>query len=163
MKSYANLLADALQRVREIMPWDLSKQLADEGAPLLLDVREPAEFAQVRIPGSINVPRGVLEQACEWDYDETMPELVNGRTLPIVVICRSGNRSVLAADVLREMGFSDVVSLKTGVRGWNDFEQPMVDEQGQLVGGDEAERLLAPRPLATQRRPVTSRETSRHD
>jgi len=160
MKSYANLLADALQRVREIMPWDLSRQLAGDGAPLLLDVREPAEFAQVRIPGSINVPRGVLEQACEWDFDETVPELVNGRALSIVVICRSGNRSVLAADVLQEMGYADVVSLKTGVRGWNDFEQPMVDEQGRPVDGDEAERLLAPRPRAEQRRPAAPRTGS---
>jgi rhodanese-related sulfurtransferase len=163
MRSYADLLADALQRVREIMPWDLSKRLAGGRAPLLLDVREPTEFAQARIPGSINVPRGVLEQACEWDYEETVPELVNGRALSIVVICRSGNRSVLAADVMQEMGFSDVVSLKTGVRGWNDFEQPMVDEGDRLVDGDEAERLLAPRLLAQQRRPVASRERSQGD
>jgi rhodanese-related sulfurtransferase len=160
MKFYADLLAEALQRVREIMPWDLSKQLAGGPAPLLLDVREPAEFSQARIPGSINVPRGVLEQACEWDYEETVPELVNGRSLSIVVICRSGNRSVLAADVLQEMGFFDVASLKTGVRGWNDFEQPIVDELGRLVGGDEAEGLLAPRLLAQQRRPGASRSGS---
>jgi rhodanese-related sulfurtransferase len=163
MRSYADLLADALQRVREIMPWDLSKQLSGDRAPLLLDVREPAEFARARIPGSINVPRGVIEQACEWDYEETVPELVNGRALSIVVICRSGKRSVLAADVLQIMGFSDVVSLKTGVRGWNDFEQPMVDEQGRRVGSDEAEGLLSPRLLAQQRRPQASRVGSQPD
>lgn len=157
MKSYADLLADARQRVREVMPWELSRELAGGSAPLLLDVREPAEFALARIPGSINVPRGVLEQACEWDYDETVPKLASGRALSIVVVCRSGHRSVLAADVLQEMGFSDVVSLKTGVRGWNDFEQPMVDEHGRLVSGDSAEQLLAPRVLPQQRRPSGTR------
>jgi rhodanese-related sulfurtransferase len=153
MKRYADLLADALTRVREIMPWDLSKRLGDDRPPLLLDVREPAEFAQGCLPGSINVPRGVLEQACEWDYDETVPLLVRGRDLPIVVVCRSGNRSVLAADVMLQMGFTDVVSLKSGVRGWNDFEQPLVDSEGRPVDGDEAERLLAPRLRPEQRRP----------
>jgi rhodanese-related sulfurtransferase len=153
MKRYADLLADALKRVREIMPWDLAEQLRGERRPLLLDVREPGEFAEAQIPGSINVPRGVLEQACEWDYDETVPELVQGRELPIVIVCRSGNRSVLAADVMRQMGFADVASLKTGVRGWNDFDQPLVDGSGHPIDGDAAERVLAPRPRPEQRRP----------
>jgi len=45
---------------------------------------------------------------------------------------------------MRQMGFADVVSLKTGVRGWNDFEQPLVDGEGRAVEADEAERRLAP-------------------
>ncbi len=154
MKRYADLLADALTRVRELMPWDLAARLRQDRPPLLLDVREPGEFAQARIPGSINVPRGVLEQACEWDYDETVPELARGRDLSIVVVCRSGNRSVLAADVLLKMGFTDVASLKTGVRGWNDFEQPLVDADDRPVDGDAAEALLAPRLRPDQRRPA---------
>jgi rhodanese-related sulfurtransferase len=151
MKRYADLLADAQQRVREIMPWDLARLRTGDHVSLLLDVREPSEFMEAQIPGSINVPRGVLEQACEWDYDETVPELARGRGLSIVVICRSGYRSVLAADVLQQLGFADVVSLKTGVRGWNDFDQPLVDGDGRPVDGDEAERRLAPRLRPEQR------------
>ena len=154
MRRYADLLADARKRVREIQPWDLSQQLVRDRPPLVLDVREPAEFALARIPGSINVPRGVLEQACEWDYDETVPQLAGRQAASIVVVCRSGKRSVLAADVMQQMGFADVVSLKTGVRGWNDFEQPLVDAEGRVVAGDEAERLLAPRVRPEQRRPA---------
>lgn len=153
MKRYADLLADAARRVGEIQPWDLKGRLVREAPPLVLDVREPAEFALARIPGSINVPRGVLEQACEWDYEETVPELAGRQAPAIVVVCRSGKRSLLAADVMRQMGFDDVVSLKTGVRGWNDFEQPLVDSDGRAVDGDEAEHLLAPRLRAEQRRP----------
>jgi rhodanese-related sulfurtransferase len=152
MKRYADLIADALRRVREVMPWDLAALLVHE-PPLLIDVREPAEFAQARIPGSINVPRGVLEQACEWDYDETVPELVQGRERPIVVICRSGHRSVLAAEVMRELGFADVVSLRTGVRGWSDFDQPLVDGEDRLLDGDEAAERRAPHVRPEQKRP----------
>ena len=156
MKSYADLVADALTRVREIQPWDLSKQLAEGREFVLLDVREPAEFGMLRIPGAINVPRGVLEQSCEWDFEETVPMLVAGRELDIVVICRSGYRSALVADVMRQLGYTSVVSLKTGVRGWNDFEQPLVDATGALVDGDTADALLAPRLRPDQRKPKPS-------
>ena len=153
MKSYDDLVAEALSRVKEIMPWDLSRSMASGNKPVLLDVREPAEFAILRIPGSINVPRGVLEQSCEWDYDETVPMLVNGHYLEIVLICRSGKRSVLAADIMLSMGYTNVASLRTGVRGWNDFEQPLENDAGTLIDPDSADELLAPRPRSGQRRP----------
>lgn len=142
MKTYDQLVADALTRVREVMPWDLSRRLAAGELPLLLDVREPAEFMAVHLPGSINVPRGILEQSCEAGYDETVLALVEGRGREIVVICRSGKRSVLAADVMQMLGFSNVMSLRTGVRGWNDYDQPLVNGDGQVVDGDTAEDLL---------------------
>lgn len=153
VKSYADLLADARGRVREIMPWDLCERLAQDALPVVVDVREPAEFALAHIQGAINVPRGVLEPACDWGFDETLPTLVLGRDRMVVVVCRSGNRSVLAADVMQQMGFTDVVSLKTGVRGWNDYEQALVDGDGQPVGGDAAEHFLASRVRPEQQRP----------
>jgi len=153
MKRYADLLAAAQARVRELMPWEVAARLQRPDAPLLLDVREPAEFAQARIAGSVNVPRGVLEAACEWDYDDTEPALAGGRERPIVVVCRSGQRSLLAADLMTAMGFADVVSMKTGVRGWNDAELPLVEASGDRVDPDRAQALLAARVRADQRRP----------
>lgn len=153
MKHYTDLVADSLKRVREIQPWDLRNLLASGREPILLDVREPAEFAMLRIPGSINVPRGILEQSCEWDYDETVPLLAASRELDIVVICRSGYRSALVADVMQQMGFTSVVSLRTGVRGWNDLEQPLVNGEGNPVDADTADELLAPRIRPDQRKP----------
>ena len=120
---------------------------------MLFRSREPAEFDKLRIPGSINVPRGVLEQSCEWDYDETVPELAAGREQEIVVICRSGKRSVLAADMLLRMGFANVVSLRTGVRGWSDYEQPMTNAKGESLDADDGDVLLAPRVRPEQRKP----------
>ena len=156
MSRYDDLVAEALARVKEIMPWDLSRLLAAGKQPLLLDVREPAEFALLHIPGSLNVPRGVLEQSCEWDYDETVPTLAAGRDQQIVVICRSGKRSVLAADMMQRMGFTSVVSLKTGVRGWADYEQPMMNANGATLDADAADELLAPRLRPEQRKPKIS-------
>jgi rhodanese-related sulfurtransferase len=153
MSSYDDLVAEALTRVKEIMPWDLSRTLAAGNKPILLDVREPAEFALLHILGSINVPRGVLEQSCEWDYDETVPELAGGRGREVVVICRSGKRSALAADVMQKMGFANVVSLKTGVRGWNDYEQPLVDTFNNRVNADTVDTLLASQVRPEQRKP----------
>ena len=152
IKKYDDLIADALTRVKEIMPWDLSKRLASGVAPVLLDVREASEFILLRIPGSINVPRGVLEQSCEWNYDETLPVLAADRAQEIVVICRSGKRSLLAADTMQQMGFSNIVSLKTGVRGWNDFDQPLVDGEDNPMDGDAAEELLTPNLRPEQRK-----------
>lgn len=155
MKRYDDLVAEALTRVKEIMPWDLSRRLSAGNRPLLLDVREPAEFDALHIPGSINVPRGVLEQSCEWDYDETVPELAAGREREIVLICRSGKRSVLAADVMLKIGFTNVVSLKAGVRGWNDFEQPLEDGTANSLDADAADELLVPRLRPEQYKPKT--------
>ena len=134
------------------MPWDLAELIAT-GSVMLLDVREPTEFTLVRIPGSVNVPRGVLEQACEWDYEETVPALAQRKDMDIVVICRSGKRSLLAADQMMQMGFRKVASLRTGVRGWNDFEQPLVDNEGNPVDADSADELLLPKLRPDQRRP----------
>jgi rhodanese-related sulfurtransferase len=153
MKSYDDLVNEVLGRIREVMPWDLGKQMAAGRSPLLLDVREPCEYNKLRIPGSINVPRGVLEQSCEWDYDETVPELAAHRERDIVVICRSGKRSALAADVMQQMGFTQVSSLRLGIRGWNDAELPLEDKAGNAVDADAGDVLLEPCLTAAQRKP----------
>ena len=70
-----------------------------------------------------------------------------------MVVCRSGQRSLLAADTLLRLGFVDVVSLKSGVRGWNDFERELVDGTQTRVDGDAADALLASRPRPDQMRP----------
>lgn len=86
MESYDEMIYEALTRVKEIMPWDLSSSLAAGQKLILLDVREPAEFFKLHIPDSINVPRGVLEQSCEWEYVGTVPKMACERTQEIVFI-----------------------------------------------------------------------------
>ena len=77
MKRFTELVAEAAERVKELFPWDL-EEIMQEREIMLLDVREPYEYEAMHIEGSINVPRSVLETACEYDYEETQPELVEG-------------------------------------------------------------------------------------
>ncbi|MBK1702026.1 rhodanese-like domain-containing protein [Thiococcus pfennigii] len=153
MKNFLALIQDCLADVREIMPWDLVERLAANPDLLIVDVREPYEFEAMHIAGSLNVPRGILESACEWDYEETIPELVEARAREVVLVCRSGHRSVLAANSLIVLGYQDVASLQTGLRGWKDYEQPLVDGAGAPVDLDEADVYFTPRLRPEQLRP----------
>ncbi len=145
MKTFNDLVNEILPEITELFPWDLEERLQSADKPLMIDVREPYEFEAMHIDGSINVPRGILETACEFDYEETVPALASARDREIVVICRSGRRSALAAYIMRTMGFKKPLSLKTGLRGWNDFEQPMVDARGDEVHIDTADEFFASR------------------
>ena len=145
MKRFTDLVTDCLDHVDEVFPWDLVGLMKAQPEMLVLDVREKDEFDAAHIAGSLHVPRGILESACEYGYEETVPELVQARQRPIVLVCRSGNRSVLAADTLQRMGFEDVNSLKTGLRGWNDYEQPLQNADQIQVDIDEADEYFAPK------------------
>jgi rhodanese-related sulfurtransferase len=156
MKKFLELIQDCLSDVREIMPWDLEERLQANPELMIVDVREPYEYDAMHIPGSLSVPRGILESACEWDYEETVPELVKGRDREIAVVCRSGYRSVLAAHSLQVLGYSNVASLKTGLRGWNDYEQPLVDKNDQPVDIDRADDYFTPKLNPEQLSPKTA-------
>ena len=142
---FERVIADCLKTTGEILPWDLAELIEQENDLLLLDVREPYEFDALHIKSSINVPRGILETACEYGYEETVPALVKARARDIIVICRSGNRSLLAANTMKLMGYQSVKSLKLGVRGWNDFELTLQDRNGNVVHIDVLDALLIPR------------------
>ncbi|MBT2968665.1 MAG: sulfurtransferase [gamma proteobacterium symbiont of Ctena orbiculata] len=153
MKNFLNLISDSLSDVDEIMPWDLEERIVANPDLLIVDVREPYEYDAMHIEGSLAIPRGILESACEWDYEETLPELVNARQREIVVVCRSGYRSVLATFSMQLLGYENVVSLKTGLRGWNDYEQPLVDKEGRVVEIEEADDYFTPKLRKEQLRP----------
>lgn len=153
-KTYSQLAAEAADRIEEIMPWDVPDLIEAHPDALLLDIRERDEFARAHIKGSLNVPRGILESAAEWDYAETEPALVTARDKPVVIICRSGNRSAFAAETLLQMGFTDVRSVKLGVKGWNDADLDLVDATGAPVDGDDAVDLIEIQPRPDQLDPA---------
>jgi sulfur-carrier protein adenylyltransferase/sulfurtransferase len=110
-KSYADMVAEAKQQIKEVTPADV-RRLRDAGdQAVLVDVREDREWNLGHIPGAVHMSRGTLEQKIE----QSVP-----RDRTVVLYCASGNRSVLAADMLRQMGYADVSSMKGGFRGWVD-------------------------------------------
>lgn len=128
MKTAQDLVAQAKERISEVTSPDLAKHLDEHPDVVLLDVREPSEYAEGHLPQAINIPRGVLEfqvaahpaLACE----PAAPELAQpGRS--ICVYCRSGGRSALAAQVLGDMGFSRVRSLAGGFLDWQAHNLPI--------------------------------------
>ncbi len=99
----------------------------------------------MHIEGALLVPRGILESSCEYNYEDTIRELVEARERDVILVCRSGNRSVLAAYTLQLMGYSRVASMKTGLRGWNDYELPLVNASGRMVPVEVADEYFTTR------------------
>jgi rhodanese-related sulfurtransferase len=153
MKTFKDLIKECLLCVKEVFPWDVQEEIEQGKQLLIVDIREPYEFEVAHIKNSINVPRGILETACEYEYEETIPELASARDQDIVLVCRSGNRSVMAAAVMQELGFQKVRSLQTGLRGWNDAEQELVDNQRHTVDVDDTERYFTPNLRPEQMKP----------
>jgi len=152
-KTYKNLVSDVLSSIREVFPWDLEEMIEANPDIMLIDIREAVEFDTVRLKDSIHAPRGTLESCCDWDYVETIPELVQARQKMVVVICRSGNRSALATMTMQMMGYEDLYSLKTGLKGWNDSDLELVDGKDNIIDPDEAEAFLFPVVAANQLSP----------
>ena len=154
MKRFTDLIADILTDITETFPWDIEEKMHDgEQRPLILDIREADEFSAMHIEDSLHVPRGILESACEYDYEETVRELVEARERHIVVVCRSGNRSAFAAFTMQLMGYQQVSSMKTGLRGWNDYELPLVDANGNTVPVEVADEFFTTRLRPDQMSP----------
>ena len=108
MKTYPDLVREAKTRIPEVSAAD-GIRLQQAPGTVIVDCREPNETALGTIAGSVVIPRGILEQNIER---------VASRERKVIIYCASGNRSALAADVLREMGYHDVASLAGGFRAW---------------------------------------------
>ena len=152
MKTFTQLVKEASENVTEVFPWDIDERFPNQDL-LIVDVREPYEYDVMHIEKSLNVPRGILETACEFNYEETVPELVSARDKHIILVCRSGNRSIFAAEVMQQLGYQHVYSLKTGLRGWADNELPLFDKDNKPVDADDAESYFQPRVRPEQLSP----------
>jgi rhodanese-related sulfurtransferase len=104
------LVARARTAVEEVSVRDLKRRLR-AGEPLVLvDVREDHEWEAGRIAGAVHIGKGVLER----DVERALPDT----RASIILYCGGGYRSVLAADVLRRMGYRSVASLAGGWKAW---------------------------------------------
>lgn len=112
-----DMVADAKQQISEIDTAAAKEQLQSS---LILDVREPSEYAAGHLPGAINIPRGVLE----FKIDAT-PEFQGKRQESIIVYCQTGGRSALAAHALNQLGYNQAVSMAGGFKAWSESGLPL--------------------------------------
>lgn len=110
-----DLVLQAKAQIKEISTANAQPLLAQH---VIIDVREPDEFAQGHLPGAINVPRGVLEFRMG-----TLP-VVKNPAQAILLYCGSGGRSALAAVQLQKIGYSQVVSMTGGFDAWAAESRP---------------------------------------
>ena len=106
------IVSEARARVRECSVRDAKERLERGENFLLLDVREESEFTAGHIPGAKHLGKGIIERDIE--------SLVPDPATEIVLYCGGGFRSALAADSLQKMGFTNVISMDGGWRGWTE-------------------------------------------
>ena len=108
---FLELVNAVRSRVREVTPADV-QELLRTGAARVFDVREDNEWAAGHVAGAAHLGKGIIER----DIERTVPDL----NAPIVLYCGGGFRSALAADALQQMGYTHVLSMAGGWRGWTD-------------------------------------------
>ena len=113
---FLNLVNDAKTRVKECTVDDVKARLDRGDRFHLIDVREESEYAAGHIPGAVHLSKGVIERDVEQKYPD--------KNAPLVLYCGGGFRSALSADNLRKMGYTNVISMDGGMRGWREKKYP---------------------------------------
>jgi rhodanese-related sulfurtransferase len=106
---------DLLRPTERVSAPMVAEELAGAAPPLLLDVRNPAEWAAKRIEGSVNVPLGRLQ--------DRMAEIPRGRR--IAVHCAGGYRSSIAASLLHKLGIENLIEMAGGIAAWEAAKLPL--------------------------------------
>jgi len=120
-KTYKQIMEEARQVVPEASPDDVKSKLDRGTPPMLLDVREKEEFRQGYVPGAVSLPRGFLEMRVE--------DAVPDKSTPIVAYCAGGTRSLLAGRILKELGYTNVTSMRGGFTAWKNQGLPVAADR----------------------------------
>ncbi len=124
-KTFQQLADDAKAQIREVTTEQVESMLKSPNPPELVDVREQDEFRASHLPGARGIGRGILEYHIADEIPNTDQQ--------IVLYCRGGNRSALAAKSLGEMGYTNVVSMTGGYRKWNEEGRAETTEGEPIV------------------------------
>lgn len=116
-KRFEQLVDQSRARIQECTVADVQQRLAEGKALLIFDVREDHEWAKGHIPGARHLGKGIIER----DIEATIPDL----DTEIILYCGGGYRSALAADNLQQMGYTKVISMDGGFRGWKEAGNPV--------------------------------------
>ncbi len=125
-KTFKDMVTEARQEVTAIAPQVAQRRMEDDPRTLVVDVREPGDLKSTgAIPGSLNVPLGVLP----IQADQEMPEShrnaeLQDRSRPVITTCQRGGQAALAAKTLQAMGFTDVTMIEGGTTAWKEAGLP---------------------------------------
>ena len=120
------LVAEAKAQIREI---DIATAIRHSSAgSIVIDVREPAEFEAAHLPGAVNIPRGVIE------FKTADHPALSQKDADILLYCKSGGRSVLAAFNLQRMGYTRITSLTGGFDAWEDHHESVAKDRTDFGG-----------------------------
>jgi rhodanese-related sulfurtransferase len=117
---FLGVVNDAKKRIREVTIEDVKAKLDRKEQFLLIDVREDNEWNKDHLPNAIHLGKGIIER----DIEQQVPDLGS----PLVLYCGGGFRSALAADKLQQMGYTNVLSMDGGIRGWREKGYPLTTE-----------------------------------
>ena len=117
---FLKIVDDARTRVRETNVDEVKARMDRGDKFLLVDVREESEFAKDHLPGAVHLGKGIIER----DIEARVPEL----NTEMILYCGGGYRSALAADNLQKMGYTNVISMDGGIRGWREKSYPLTRE-----------------------------------
>jgi molybdopterin/thiamine biosynthesis adenylyltransferase len=120
-KTQQDFLAEARREIPEVSVEEVAERQGRGEGFILLDVREADEVRSGYIDGAVTIPRGFLEFQAANKMPDTDKE--------VVVYCAGGARSLLAAQVLRSMGYDQVSSMAGGITRWKDSGKPVVRDR----------------------------------
>ena len=109
---FLKIVEDTRKRIREVSIDEVKAKLDRKEKFLLIDVREESEYATDHLPGAVHLGKGIIER----DVEARVPD----QNTPMVLYCGGGFRSALAADNLQKMGYTQVLSMDGGIRGWRE-------------------------------------------
>lgn len=110
--AFLALVIEAKKHVQECTVQTVHDRLEKGDSFVLVDVREDSEWQSGHIPGAVHLGKGVIERDVETKFPDP--------NTPLVLYCGGGYRSVLAAEALQKMGYTNVISMDGGIRGWRE-------------------------------------------
>lgn len=121
------MMSEARAGAHEIPPAEAAAALQSGDFALVIDVREPAEYAELHVSGATCIPRGVLELRADPASPSADPALSGSRDARVLVYCTKGPgaRSLLAGQTLTSMGFEHVEVLAGGLVAWSEAGLPL--------------------------------------
>ena len=117
---FLKLVNEAKAKIKEVKVNDVLKMLTDQVRFTFIDVREDDEWRAGRAKGAIHIGKGVIERDIET--------LIPNKNQKLVLYCGGGFRSALAAENLKRMGYTDVISMDGGIKGWRAANLPEENE-----------------------------------